>query len=147
MIISVREVVVVADTIAAIATGSAVSAIGIIRASGGDAIAAADKMFRATGGTRLTDAQSRHMYYGELIGSDGGVLDLCMCMVSRGPNSYTGEDTVEFHCHGSPVVLSEALRTLFSFGVRQAQAGEFTKRAFLNERMDLTQAEAVIDLI
>jgi len=68
-------------------------------------------------------------------------------MVSRGPDSYTGEDTAEFHCHGSPVVISEVLRALFSNGVRQAEPGEFTKRAFLNGRMDLTQAEAVIDLI
>jgi len=87
------------------------------------------------------------MYYGELIDADRGVIDLCLCTVSRGPESYTGEDTVELHCHGSPVVLSEGLRALFLHGARQAQAGEFTKRAFLNGRMDLTQAEAVIDLI
>ena len=135
------------DTIAAIATGGAVSAIGIVRVSGSEAIPAADKVFRASAGIRLTEARNRHLYYGELLGTDGVLIDLCMCMVSRGPGSYTGEDTVEFHCHGSPVVLSEALRALFSFGVRQAQAGEFTKRAFLSGRMDLTQAEAVIDLI
>ena len=135
------------DTIAAIATSNAVSAIGIIRISGGDAIASAEKIFHAANGKRLTDAENRRMYYGELIGEDGELIDLCLCMISRGPNSYTGEDTVEFHCHGSPVVLSETLRTLFSQGIRQAEAGEFTKRAFLNGRMDLTQAEAVIDLI
>jgi len=82
------------------------------------------------------------MYYGEFED-----IDHCLCVISRAPNSYTGEDTVEFHCHGSPVVLSEVLRTLFSYGVRQALPGEFTKRAFLNGRMDLMQAEAVIDLI
>jgi len=87
------------------------------------------------------------MYCGELTDSGGKLIDLCLCMVSRAPDSYTGEDTVEFHCHGSPVVLAEVLRALFAHGVRQAQAGEFTKRAFLNGRMDLTQAEAVIDLI
>ena len=135
------------DTIAAIATGGAISAIGIVRVSGGGAIAAADMVFRAFGGIRLADADSRRMYYGELTGADGGLIDLCLCVISRGPDSYTGEDTVEFHCHGSPVVLSEALRSLFARGVRQAEAGEFTKRAFLNGRMDLTQAEAVIDLI
>ena len=135
------------DTIAAIATGGGISAIGIIRVSGADAIAAADLVFRAASGIRLADAENRRMYYGELSGVDGGLIDLSLCMISRGPDSYTGEDTVEFHCHGSPVVLSEALRSLFSQGVRQAEAGEFTKRAFLNGRMDLTQAEAVIDLI
>ena len=135
------------DTIAAIATGGSISAIGIVRASGDGAVAAADKVFKAACGTRLADAESRRMYYGELAGADGGLIDICLCTISRAPNSYTGEDTVEFHCHGSPVVLSEALRALFSHGVRQALAGEFTRRAFLNGRMDLTQAEAVIDLI
>ena len=138
---------VLTDTIAAIATGGTVSAIGIVRVSGGEAITIADKVFREAGGIRLTDADNKHMYYGRLIGADSGLIDLCMCMISRGPNSYTGEDTAEFHCHGSPVVLSELLRALFSLGARQALAGEFTKRAFLNGRMDLTQAEAVIDLI
>ena len=135
------------DTIAAIATGGAISAIGIIRISGGGAISVADKVFRAANGSKLAGAENRRMYYGELLGADGGLIDLCLCMVSRGPDSYTGEDTAEFHCHGSPVVLSEALRALFSHGVRQARAGEFTMRAFLNGRMDLMQAEAVIDLI
>lgn len=135
------------NTIAAIATGGVVAAIGIVRVSGDTAIAVADKMFRATSGIRLADADNRRMYYGELTGQNGGLIDLCLCVISRKPDSYTGEDTVEFHCHGSPVVLSETLRVLFSHGVRQAEAGEFTKRAFLNGRMDLTQAEAVIDLI
>ena len=135
------------DTIAAIATGGSISAIGIIRVSGSGAIAASDGVFRADSGISLENAENRRMYYGALNGADGGLIDICLCTVSRGPGSYTGEDTVEFHCHGSPVVLSEALRSLFSRGVRQASAGEFTKRAFLNGRMDLTQAEAVIDLI
>ena len=135
------------DTIAAIATGGSVSAIGIVRISGDEAIAAADKLFRAAAGVKLADAKNRVMHYGGVTDSDGALIDLCMCMVARGPDSYTGEDTVEFHCHGSPVVLSEVLRSLFSSGVRQAMAGEFTKRAFLNGRMDLTQAEAVIDII
>ena len=135
------------DTIAAIATGGGVSAIGIVRISGGQAIAAADRVFRPVNGIKLSGAENRRMYYGSLFGTDGGLIDLCLCTISRGPESYTGEDTVEFHCHGSPVVLSETLRALFSLGVRQAGAGEFTKRAFLNGRMDLTQAEAVIDLI
>jgi tRNA modification GTPase len=135
------------DTIAAAATGGGVSAIGVIRISGGNAISAADSIFRAKNGIKMSDAEDRKLVYGTLMGTDGDVVDICLCTVSRGPNSYTGEDTAEFHCHGSPVVLSEALRSLFETGVRQAEAGEFTKRAFLNGRMDLSQAEAVIDLI
>ena len=135
------------DTIAAAATGGAVAAIGIIRVSGENALTAADNIFRSKSGIKLKDAENRRMYYGELIDSSGTLIDLCLCVVSREPESYTGEDTVEFHCHGSPVVLSEVLRFLFERGVRQALPGEFTKRAFLNGRMDLTQAEAVIDLI
>lgn len=136
-----------ADTIAAIATGGAVSAVGMIRISGSGAICAADSIFRAKNGKKMSEAEDRKLIYGELLDSDGVVIDICMCTVSRGPNSYTGEDTAELHCHGSPVVLAEGLRALFKQGVRQAGAGEFTKRAFLNGRMDLSQAEAVIDLI
>jgi len=135
------------DTIAAVATGGSISAIGIVRISGGDALTVADNVFRTVSGIKLKDAENRRMYYGELLNTDNGLIDLCLCTVSRGPNSYTGEDTVEFHCHGSPVVLSEVMRALYMQGARQAEAGEFTKRAFLNGRMDLTQAEAVIDLI
>ena len=135
------------DTIAAVATGGSLSAIGIIRISGENAINAADRIFKAKSGISIKEAKNRQLYYGELVGSDGVAVDLCLCTATRGPDSYTGEDTVELHCHGSPIVLSEALRTLFALGVRQAMAGEFTQRAFLNGRMDLTQAEAVIDLI
>jgi len=140
------------DTIAAIATGGGVAAIGIVRVSGPKAIEIADKMFRIIGGGRLINAEARKMYYGELYGSCHNenrdkLIDICLCMISRGTFSYTGEDSVEFHCHGSPVVLSEVLRALLSQGARQALPGEFTKRAFLNGRMDLTQAEAVIDII
>jgi len=140
------------DTIAAIATGGGLAAIGIVRVSGPDAIPVADKIFRMSGGGRLINAESRKMYYGQLCDSESGIrnselLDIGMCTISRKPHSYTGEDTVEFHCHGSPLVLSQVLQVLFNHGVRQALPGEFTKRAFLNSRMDLTQAEAVIDLI
>ena len=135
------------DTIAAIATGGGISAIGIVRISGDDAIVAAGKIFRPASGISITEAKDRQMYYGELLDTEGATIDLCLCAISRSPASYTGEDTVEFHCHGSPVVLAETLAALFRNGVRQATAGEFTKRAFLNGRMDLTQAEAVIDLI
>jgi len=141
------------DTIAAIATGIVVSAIGIVRVSGTDALTVADNLFAAASGVRVKDFEDRRLYYGELI--DGAadnrplsrIIDLCLCTISRAPNSYTGENTVEFHCHGSPVVLADVLQVLYKHGVRQALPGEFTKRAFLNGRMDLTQAEAVIDLI
>ena len=135
------------DTIAAIATGNVVSAIGIIRISGKIAITASDNFFRAASGIKLENAENKRMYYGEFRDLNNYLIDLCLCTVSKAPDSYTGEDTVEFHCHGSPVLLSEILSALFSMGIRQALPGEFSKRAFLNGRMDLTQAEAVIDLI
>ncbi len=135
------------DTIAAIATGGVISAIGIIRLSGDRAVEIADSVFRPYAGPRVLNAADRKLLYGELYDEDGQVLDICLCTVSRGPGSYTGEDTAEFQCHGSPVVLAQGLKALFAKGARQALAGEFTKRAFLNGRMDLSQAEAVIDII
>ena len=135
------------DTIAAVATGGQAAAIGIIRQSGKSAISAADSIFRAAAGITLEQAEDRHMYYGELRDAEGRLMDMCLSFVSRAQHSYTGEDTVEFHCHGSQIVLSEVMDQLRNHGVRQAGPGEFTKRAFLNGKMDLTQAEAVIDLI
>ena len=135
------------DTIAAIATGNVVSAIGIVRLSGTDAIEIASSIFRPTSGKMLMDYPDRTLVLGLLQSAKGETLDHCLCTLSRAPNSYTGENTAEFHCHGSPTVLRLVLEALFSCGARQALAGEFTKRAFLNGRMDLTQAEAVIDLI
>ena len=135
------------DTIAAISTGSSLSAIGIIRLSGPDTISIIEKVFTPARGAAMGQRRDRQLVYGELKDSRGSTLDLCLCTISRGPNSYTGEDTAELQCHGSPTVLQEGLRALFHAGARQARAGEFTKRAFLNGRMDLTQAEAVIDLI
>jgi tRNA modification GTPase len=135
------------DTIAAIATGGGVSAIGIIRLSGDSAIDITSRVFRPKNGQSMHDAKSRTLYYGELLNKDGEPIDLCLCTVSRAPDSYTGEDTAELHCHGSPIVLAEGLRALFAAGARQALPGEFTKRAFLNGKLDLSQAAAVIDLI
>ena len=126
------------DTIAAIATGNVLSAIGILRLSGDGTLAVIDRVFHPA---------NRQLVYGAFCDTDGQTLDLCLCTVSRGPHSYTGEDTAELQCHGSPAVLRAGLQALFAAGARQALAGEFTKRAFLNGRMDLTQAEAVIDLI
>lgn len=135
------------DIIAAVSTGGAVSAIGILRMSGEGCIALADELFTPKSGRKMSEYEDRRLVLGELHDKDGRLLDVCMCTISRAPNSYTGEDTAEFHCHGSPVTLSLALAAMFSCGARQALGGEFTKRAFLNGRMDLTQAEAVIDLI
>ncbi len=135
------------DTIAAVSTGSQVCAIGIVRMSGGMAIGIADKLFAPMSGGKMSGFGDRKLIYGKLHDSDGGLLDICLCTVSRAPNSYTGEDTAEFQCHGSPVVLRAVLDAAFSLGARQALPGEFTKRAFLNGRMDLASAEAVADII
>lgn len=135
-----------ADVIAAVSTGRQVCAIGIIRLSGDGAIEIAQKVFTASG-LPLTQAVSRKLVMGALHDTQGRVIDQCMAVCTRQPHSYTGEDTVEFHCHGSPAVLAAGLDALYRAGARPAKRGEFTKRAFLNGKMDLTQAEAVIDLI
>ena len=135
------------DTIAAIATGNCISAIGIVRISGEEAISAAERLFRPYSGKRLSESRDRQLVYGRLFTCEGELLDICLCTISRAPGTYTGENTAEFQCHGSPVVLHSLLEELFKLGVRQARAGEFTKRAFLNGRMELTSAEAVADLI
>ena len=135
------------DTIAAVATGNVLSAIGILRLSGDGTLAVIDRVFRPANGCPMSEAPDRKLVYGAFCDTDGQTLDLCLCTVSRSPHSYTGEDTAELQCHGSPAVLRAGLQALFTAGARQALAGEFTKRAFLNGRMDLTQAEAVIDLI
>ena len=134
-------------TIAAVSTGNQISAIGIIRLTGDDCIAVSDKVFTLYSKKSLTEATDRKLLLGELHDKQGRVIDSCCVIVSRGPHSYTGEDTVEFHCHGSPAVLAAGLEALYIAGARPAQRGEFTKRAFLNGKLDLTQAEAVIDLI
>ena len=134
-------------TIAAVSTGNQVSAIGIIRLTGDDCIAVADKVFTLNNKKSLTDVPDRKLLLGDLHDKQGRTIDSCCVLVSRGPHSYTGEDTVEFHCHGSPAVLAAGLESLYIAGAKPARRGEFTKRAFLNGKLDLTQAEAVIDLI
>ena len=136
-----------AQLIAAVATGRQPTAIGIIRLTGDGAIAALDKVFTAKNGKSMADAPDRKLILGHLHAPDGTVLDEVLATVSRAPHSYTGEDTAELQCHGSPAVLAAGLQALFAAGARQAQPGEFTKRAFLSGCLDLTQAEAVIDLI
>ena len=135
------------DTIAAIATGPARAAIGILRLSGPEAVSAASAVFRPQSGRPLAECRAHTLVYGTLLGADGAPIDQALATVSRAPRSYTGEDTAEIQCHGSPTVLAMGLEALFAAGARQAGPGEFTRRAFLNGRLDLTQAEAVIDLI
>lgn len=135
------------DTIAAIATGAQVAAIGIVRLSGERAIEIADALFTPQSGKAMSESAPHMLVYGRAHDRSGALLDLCLCTISRAPNSYTGEDTAEFQCHGSPVVLRALLDEIFSLGARQALPGEFTKRAFLNGRLSLTSAEAVADII
>lgn len=135
------------DIIAAVSTGMSVSAIGIIRLTGNGCGEVADKVFTLNNGISLTDAPVRKLMLGTLQDKNGRTIDQCMAVFTKGPHSYTGEDTVEFHCHGSPAVLSAGLEALYVAGARPANRGEFTKRAFINGQLGLTQAEAVIDLI
>ena len=132
------------DTIAAIATPRLPCAIGILRLSGPDTDAILSRVFRPAAEVPLT---ARKMVYGTLLDEEGRALDQVLCVRFPGPHSYTGEDGAELHCHGSPIVLERGLAALFAAGARQARGGEFTRRAFLNGRMDLLQAEAVVDLI
>lgn len=134
-------------TIAAVSTGSQISAIGIIRLSGDGCAEIAGSVFTLNNGKPLSEAPNRKLMLGTLQDKNGRVIDSCCAVYTRGPNSYTGEDTVEFHCHGSPAVLAAGLEALYIAGAKPAGRGEFTKRAFLNGKLELTQAEAVIDLI
>ena len=134
-------------TIAAVSTGNCISAIGIIRLTGDGCIGIAEQVFTPNNKRPLTEVHDRKLLLGALADKLGRTIDSCCAIVSRGPHSYTGEDTVEFHCHGSPAVLAAGLESLYQAGALPAKRGEFTKRAFLNGKLDLTQAEAVIDLI
>lgn len=136
-----------ADTIAAIATGTQVSAIGIIRLSGDETFLVIDRLFFPYSDKKMSESADRRLIFGELRDRGGELLDVCLCTISRAPHSYTGENTAELQCHGSPTVLRAALDELFALGARQAAPGEFTKRAFLNGRMELCAAEAVADII
>ena len=134
-------------TIAAVSTGLSVSAIGILRLTGDDCAAVAGKVFTLLSGKPLDQAPDKKLMLGTLHDREGRVIDQCCVIYSRAPHTYTGEDTVEFHCHGSPAGLAAGLESRYRAGARPAGRGEFTKRAFLNGKLDLTQAEAVIDLI
>ncbi|MEQ2905746.1 tRNA uridine-5-carboxymethylaminomethyl(34) synthesis GTPase MnmE [[Ruminococcus] lactaris] len=132
------------DTIAAISTGMTNSGIGIVRLSGNEALEIADKVYR--GKEKITEVPSHTIHYGHIADGEETVDEVLM-MVMHGPRTFTGEDTVEINCHGGTYVVSRVLETVLKYGARAAEPGEFTKRAFLNGKMDLSQAEAVIDLI
>ena len=132
------------ETIAAISTGMTNSGIGIIRISGPDALDIADRVYR--GKANIKNADSHTIHYGHI--SDGQeTVDEVLVMVMKAPRTFTGEDTVEINCHGGVYVMKRVLETILKNGARAAEPGEFTKRAFLNGRIDLSQAEAVIDVI
>lgn len=135
------------DTVAAIATAVSDSGIGIIRISGDEAIEIADKVYRSKSGRkRLADVESHTIHYGFIYDKDE-LIDEVMVAVMKAPNTYTKENTVEIDCHGGILVMNKILETVMKNGCRLAEPGEFTKRAFLNGRIDLSKAEAVMDII
>ncbi len=135
-----------ASTAAAIATPQNTGSIGIIRISGEEAISIADKIFEPTGKRRLSELEGYRAAHGFVV-FEGERIDECVALVFRAPKSYTGENVVELSCHGGLFVLKKVLRAVFSSGAEPAGPGEFTKRAFLNGKLDLTEAEAVMELI
>lgn len=134
------------DTIAAVATAAGDGALSVLRVSGPAAFAVADVVFRCAGAP-ASMRPSHSAVHGQILDDSGSVIDDALLVTMRGPHSYTGEDVVEFQCHGGRVTPSRVLRRLLASGCRLAEPGEFTRRAFLNGRMDLSQAEAVCDLI
>ena len=137
----------ITDTIAAISSAAGNSGIGIIRVSGDEAIEVVDKIFRpANKNKKLANVESHTVHYGHIMDCDK-TLDQVLVIVMKNPHSYTGEDTVEIDCHGGMLILKKVLDLVLKNGARTAEPGEFTKRAFLNGRIDLSQAEAVMDLI
>lgn len=135
------------DTIAAIATAMSNSGIGIVRISGDEALEVADRIFRPKKGSRkVSDMETHTIHYGYVIDGEE-VVDEVMLLIMKAPRSYTCEDTIEIDCHGGVLVMKKILETVLKYGARPAEPGEFTKRAFLNGRIDLSQAESVIDVI
>ncbi len=134
------------DTIVALATPAGVGAISVIRISGTHALIAVDKIFN--GKTKIVNAATHTLHYGDIINKDGEHVDDVLVSVFRAPNSYSGEDSVEISTHGNPLITQKVIELLIANpDVRLAEPGEFTKRAFLNSRLDLTKAEAVADVI
>ena len=134
------------QTIAAISTAVTESGIGIVRISGEQAIEIADRIYRGKNGKKLADQKTHTIHYGYIADGED-MIDEVLVLIMKGPHSYTGENTVEIDCHGGVFVVRKILETVIKHGARPAEPGEFTKRAFLNGRIDLSQAEAVIDII
>lgn len=136
------------DTISAISTASGIGGIGIIRISGNDAIKIADKIFKSISGKKLKDCHSHTINYGHITDlKTGQIIDEVLVMLMKGPRTFTKENVVEINCHGGPLPVEKVLLATLEAGARLAEPGEFTKRAFLNGRIDLSQAEAIIDVI
>lgn len=133
-------------TVAAISTAQGEGGIGVIRISGDDALEIADRIFKNVNGRKITEMKGYTAAFGKIC-NNGEEIDEAVALVFRAPNSYTGEDVVELSCHGGVFITKQVLRAVLSAGAVPAQAGEFTKRAFLNGKIDLTEAEAVIDII
>lgn len=134
------------DTIAAVSTAMAPGGIGIVRISGKEAFSVGDQIYRGKNGKKLSEQRANTVHYG-FVEEKGERIDEVLAVILKGPHSYTGEDTVEIDCHGGVLAMRRILEAAFRAGARPAQPGEFTRRAFLNGRMDLSQAEAVMDLI
>lgn len=134
------------DCICALATPAG-GAIGVIRTSGNEAIILTDKIFKAANGKPLSQAATNTIHYGEITDKDGKTIDDVLVSVFEAPHSYTGENSTEISCHGSRYILQQVLHRLIEVGCRQAEPGEYTRRAYMNGKMDLSQAEAVADLI
>lgn len=135
------------DTIAAVGTRPGEAAIGIVKLSGGESISIADRIFKSKSNKKLKDMDTYTMVYGNIIDEDGNVVDEVIVTLMKKPGSYTREDVVEINCHGGITATTKVLELCVENGARTAEPGEFTKRAFLNGRIDLSQAEAVIDLV
>lgn len=135
------------DTISAVITALGEGAVGIVRISGADALATAEKIFKSRSGKKLSEYQHHTLVYGHVTDADGTMVDEVLCVYMQAPHSYTAEDVVEIQSHGGIQSLKKILALTYQNGARSAEAGEFTKRAFLNGRIDLTQAEAVMDII
>lgn len=136
-----------ADTIAAISTAMSNSGIGIIRISGAQSFEVADRIYRSKNGQKKLSKQKSHtIHYGYIVDGEE-MIDEVLVMLMRGPHSFTAEDTVEINCHGGVLAMKKVMETVIKYGARPAEPGEFTKRAFLNGRLDLSQAEAVMDII
>lgn len=135
------------DTIAAIATAMSNSGIGIVRISGDEALEVADRIFVSKKGNKKVSEMASHTIHYGYVKDGEDIVDEVMLLIMKAPNSYTTEDTIEIDCHGGVLVMQKILETVLKYGARAAEPGEFTKRAFLNGRIDLSQAESVIDII